>query len=475
MYGSRVRTATAVVPAAAAAGGSGGGSGAAMSLGDLQLDIPEIDGDIRSLQVEMGAIFNDSGLAATFGRKRQALQALETGLVLVDQSHWGRLRVTGEDRTALLHNQSTADFQRLQPGQCADTTFVTSTARCLDLATALVLPSSILLLVDSREGGEALAARLDKVIFRGDNVMVHDISSRTGQIAVLGPEAEVVLRELAPDVLSGVLSGPPGRHVLVGFRGKPVFVAAVSGLGLSVPGYTLVADEAVAGDLYAAFAAKGAIPMGTDDWEAARIVAGRPTRGSELTEAYSPLEAGLYGAVSLNKGCYIGQETLAKLHLRDGVNRQLWGLRLSGPTSPGAEIYSELSKVGVVTSTCQDADGEWVGVGYLRSRLEGTQIELEGVRVAVAGAPATVTAIPFATRKFSAEAESPAVRAAAVVAATGEEDAASIAARLEEAKRKKAEVQVEKQAATEAKLKAMQERVAAWQAALQQQQQGQQQ
>ncbi|GIL99962.1 hypothetical protein Vretimale_5001 [Volvox reticuliferus] len=118
--------------------------------------------------------------------------------------------------------------------------------------------------------------------------------------------------------------------------------------------------------------------MGTDDWEAARILVGRPTRGSELTDAYNPLEAGLYTAVSLNKGCYIGQETLAKLHLRNGVNRQLWGLRLDGPTSPGAEITSEMSKVGVVTSTCQDADGEWVALGYLRSRLEGTQVDLEG-------------------------------------------------------------------------------------------------
>ncbi|GLC71368.1 hypothetical protein PLESTF_001108000 [Pleodorina starrii] len=459
MYGS---SRTAVIAAAGA-----------VNLGDLQLDIPEIDGDIRSLQVEMGAIFDDSGLATTFGRKRQALQALETGLVLVDQSHWGRLRVAGEDRLALLHNQSTADFHRLQPGQGTDTVFVSSTGRCVDLATALVLPSSVLLTVDSREGKEALAERLDKVIFRGDKVTVQDISSRTAQIALLGPEAEVVLRELAPDALSGVLSPsssssghhPHHRHVLVGFRGRPVFVAAVSGLGPSVPGYTLIADEAVAGDLYAAFAAKGAIPMGTDDWEAARILAGRPTRGSELTDAYNPLEAGLYGAVSLNKGCYIGQETLSKLHLRDGVNRQLWGLSLSGPTQPGAEITSEMSKVGVVTSTCQDADGEWVGLGYLRSRLEGTQIQLEGVRVAVAGAPATVTSLPFASRKFSAEAEAPAARAAA----PSEGDA--IGERLEEAKRKKAEELAEKQAATEAKLKAMQERVAAWQAAQQQQQQ----
>lgn len=52
---------------------------------------------------------------------------------------------------------------------------------------------------------------------------------------------------------------------------------------------------------------QGAIPMGVDDWDAARVLAGRPRRGAELTEQHNPLEAGLYGAVSLNKGCYIGQ------------------------------------------------------------------------------------------------------------------------------------------------------------------------
>lgn len=432
----------------------------AINLDDLMLDVPEIDGDIKSLQVEMGAIFNDDGVAATFGKKRQALQALESGVVLMDQSHWGRLRVAGEDRIALLHNQSTADFKALRPGQGTDTVFVTSTARCLDLATALVLPSSVMLLLDSLEGKDAIRGRLDKYIFPADKVTVQDITSKTSQIALMGPEAAVVLKELSPEALAPVLSAPAGSHahVLVGFRGKPVFVMASSGLGPGVPGFTLISDESIGGEVYASLAAKGAIPMGVDDWDAARVLAGRPRRGAELTEQHNPLEAGLYGAVSLNKGCYIGQETLAKLHLRDGVNRQLWGLQLAGPTNPGAEITSELAKVGVVTSACQDAEGEWVGLGYVRSRVEGTQLQLEGVRVAVAGKPATVTPISFATRKFSAAAESPAALAAAAEAGD------SLSDRLDEAKKKAAEEKAKKEAATAAKLKVMQERLDAWKA-----------
>ncbi|GFR51329.1 hypothetical protein Agub_g13694, partial [Astrephomene gubernaculifera] len=325
-----------------------------------------------------------------------------------------------------------------------------------------------------------LAGRLEGRVFPGDDVQIHDVTPRTCQLALLGPGAEAVLRELAPaDALAPLLSPSstpttPSTwpHLLLGFRGRPLLVAAGSGLGRGVPGFMLVVDEEVAGELYGMLVRKGAIPMGSEDWEAARILAGRPTRGSELTEDYNPLEAGLYDAVSLNKGCYIGQETLSKLQLREGVNRQLWGLRLSGPAAPGDLITSELSKAGAVTSACQDGEGEWVGLGYLRCRLEGTQIQLEGVRVAVAGAPATVTAIPFASRAFSPAAEPP--REGAAAGGGGAEEGGeggSITNRLDEAKRKKAETQAEKQAASEAKLKAMQERLAAWQAAQQQQQQ----
>ena len=63
----------------------------------------------------------DDGIATTFGKKRQALEALNTGVVLADLSHWGRVRVSGDDRASFMHNQSTADFKALQPGQGIDT------------------------------------------------------------------------------------------------------------------------------------------------------------------------------------------------------------------------------------------------------------------------------------------------------------------------------------------------------------------
>ena len=80
--------------------------------------------------------------------------------------------------------------------------------------------------------------------------------------------------------------------------------------------------------------------MGGLEWEMARVQQGRPASGTELTEQHIPLEAGLYHAVSLNKGCYMGQETLAKVHKLNAVKQQLQGLTFDAAVQPGAQLFS---------------------------------------------------------------------------------------------------------------------------------------
>lgn len=140
--------------------------------------------------------FQDNGVAVTFRNTERVIEALASGVALADRSHWGRLSVSGSDRLSLLHGQSTADMQALAPGTGCDTVFVTATGRCIDVATALVLSSSILLLV-SPGMAPVLAARLQRVIFPADDAAVVDVSSRTRMLTLLGPQAEDVLKELA--------------------------------------------------------------------------------------------------------------------------------------------------------------------------------------------------------------------------------------------------------------------------------------
>jgi len=345
-------------------------------------------------------LVQDDGVPATFGNNRKALDALENSAVLVDRSHWGRLRLSGPDRLAFLHGQSTADISPMKPGSGTDTVLVDAQARTVDLATCLVQGEGALLIVSPSMAAPVLE-RLEKHIFMGDQVSVMDVSSKTAMFSILGPASDAIMTELQAGDLVGAA---PGTHAVLGFGGKPV-VAFVGG-GLPGPGYTLIVEESAAADLWRALETKAAEPMGADAWEVARVVAGRPVPGAELTAEYNPLEAGLYGAVSLNKGCYIGQEALAKVHGQGALRRELWGLVMDAPCSVGDEV------------------------------------ELEGRRVIVGGVNGRVVRVPFLRRTFP-EGAAP-QEGAAAKQKLGE--AAEEAARREE------------------KLRAMQERLAAWQA-----------
>lgn len=90
---------------------------------------------------------------------------------------------------------------------------------------------------------------------------------------------------------------------------------------------------------------QAAVPMGKNDWETARIQQGRPVEGKEVVQDYNPLEAGLYQAVSLNKGCYMGQETLAKVHKQNAVKQQLWCMRFEGAVQPGTPLLSGTKRI----------------------------------------------------------------------------------------------------------------------------------
>ncbi|KAF8057639.1 transferase [Scenedesmus sp. PABB004] len=464
-------------PRAAAAGAarrtiaarSGGGG---LDLAALGIEAPPIDAaDITTYQQELGAEFDERGVAVSFNNTQRVLEALQHGAVLVDRSHWGRLRVAGRDRLSLLHNQSTADIKALAPGRGCDTVFVTRTARCLDLATALALESSVLLITSPELAGP-LAARLEGLVFRGDDVSLTDVGPACRMLTLLGPQAGDVLRELAGDAFT--LEGAPyATHQLLRFGGGAPVVLAV-GSGLAVPGYTLIVDAGAAGDLYAALINKACIPMGEADWERLRVTQGRPAAGAELGEEYNPLEAGLSHAVSLDKGCYIGQETLAKVSNANGVKQQLWGLQLSARAAPGAAVTALPEDGGEVlgrlTSYANlEASGHF-GLAYLRCRKGGAQVPLRGITVAVDGEPAKVVDVPYASRVLP--------RAASAGAGGGAAGAAGGADSLQDrAAAAKAAKDAEKAAADAAKaerLKAMQDRLAAWQAQQQQQQQQEQ-
>jgi len=349
---------------------------------------------LRELQASAGATFTSTAGGDTplsFGNDAAALQAAQVGVALCDRSHWGRIEVSGDDRLRFLHNQTTNSFQTLQPGQGCDTVFVTSTARTIDLATAYILDSSVLLLV-SPGYGQKLVQWMDRYIFFADKVDVKEITTHTATLSILGANSDAFVHQIGAGAIVGQ---PHGNHQVFEISGITVRIAV--GSGLTTPGYTLMVSEAAA--IWKALLEVGAVPLGDRLWEQLRITQGRPAPAQELTEDVNPLEAGLWQTISLSKGCYIGQETIARLHTYKGVKQQLWGICWNQDAAaesvvPGSSIMAGEEKVGTLTSVTPTEQG-YRGLAYIRTKAAHPDLKVQ-----VGNAAAELVALPFVSHEY---------------------------------------------------------------------------
>lgn len=342
---------------------------------------------LQDYQQTQGAVVDEAG-HLRFGNEAAAIAAAEQAVALYDRSHWGLLAVGGSDRLTFLHNQSTNDCKRLQPGQGCDTVILTSTARTLDLVSAYATDTEVLLLTSPHQGSRLLTW-LDRYIFFGDKVELSDRRASTLCFSLLGPQSGALLQQIGIDPLPQPLHS---HHLAVTQTDLQMRVAA--GSGLATPGYTILADCSDGIALWQCLTAAGAVPLGENAWEQLRVQQGRPMPGSELTEDYNPLEAGLWHTVSFNKGCYIGQETIARLNTYNGVKQQLWGFHLDAPVPAGTILYDGDQRVGLLTSVVETATRP-LGLGYLKTKVGGAGLVVQTEQ----GTPVGVAVeVPFLTR-----------------------------------------------------------------------------
>ena len=338
---------------------------------------------LSEIQQTAGAVFNEAKIVQSFEREDRALEAIASGMAICDRSHWGLIKVTGDDRLRYLHNQSTNEFEALKPEQVCNTTFVTSTARTIDLATAYITEDAVLLLV-SPNRREQILAWLDRFIFPFDKVELTDISEDYAVFSLLGIQTQTTLAQLAT---ADIPPADSEQHSLLQLDDASVRIAA--GSGLATLGYTLISHNRNAPVVWSRLSEMGAIPFGDRLWESLRIQQGRPTPDKELTEDYNPLEAGLWQTVSFEKGCYIGQETIARLNTYKGVKQKLWGIKLAQAAAPQTPITLEDRKIGVLTSFTETPQG-FYGLGYVRTKAGGA-----GLQVKVGDVQGTLTSLPF--------------------------------------------------------------------------------
>ena len=351
---------------------------------------------LHFLHEQAGARFQDvqgREVVADYGDEPAEYRAAREGVVLHDATYREALRITGEDRTSFLHGMVTQDVKGLAPGASAYTALIT--VKGAMVADARILRRDADLVLDLEPGlGGKVREFLEKFLISED-AELHDASGDGGWLRLLGPRT--------PELLGAALGAPfaplaPDTTRAVALAGQDVVLLGAprlhpQGVDVWVPRAGL---EPVWKALLAAGAGLGVRPLGWRALEALRVEAGVPRYGQDMVDTTIPLEANLTHGISYNKGCYIGQEVIARATFRGHMNRKLAGLRLgtAGSAVPGMELKKDGKKVGWVTSVVRTpGTDQHLALGYVhRDHLEpGTALT-----VGEGPAEATVAALPFA-------------------------------------------------------------------------------
>lgn len=301
---------------------------------------------------------------------QRAIDALTQGAAVVDRGSGDVLRLSDADRHDFLHRMTTNNINALRPGQSAVTVLTSPTARVLFVFTVLARPDDLLLLTAPGQG-PALARHLRGQIFFMDKVKLEDVGSAWARLRVTGPQAATAVAALGIDA-AGLAANAWAA------AGE---VAAIHQPDYDLPGYEVIVPAADHATVLTALQNADAVMIDAATAEARRIELGRPAAGAELTEDVNPLEAGLAWTCADNKGCYTGQEIIARQITYDKVTKTLVGLRSEHLLTPGSDISVEGRSVGVVTSaTISPTRGVPVALAIVKRphNQPGVSVQVDG-------------------------------------------------------------------------------------------------
>jgi folate-binding protein YgfZ len=309
---------------------------------------------------------------------------------LVDRSERGKLALTGPGAIEFLNGQVTNELVGLQSGEGRYAAFLTHKGKMLGDLRILAVGERIederseLLLDTERSALQALFDMIRRFKV-GYQVELHKRTLECSLLSLVGPEAgQVIARAFVLD--SPVLPESEHGHILAWLDRTPVRLIRTD------TGVDALFDAADIGAVGGALEAAGAVAVSEAAAEIVRVERGRPRYGIDLDETTIPQEAGLNErAVSFTKGCYVGQETVARLYYKGKPNRHLRGLRLSQPTEPGAPLALGQRSVGILSSPVVSPTLGPIALALLRREAEPG----ETVTVGEQGAGAVVVELPF--------------------------------------------------------------------------------
>ena len=348
---------------------------------------------------QLGATFEEATgweMPAHYGDVAAEYRAVREAVGLADLSHRGKTRVTGDDRVKWLQSVISNDILPLQPGQGRYSSFLTHKGKMLKYFRVYMQADAVML-EDVGEIGEMTYQALRKFLLYGTKAKMENCAESWGLLLVSGPKAADVIKaafgsdvgELKPiNFISATVGGQTALIIRTEETGEQDYEVMIPADGLATAWERLME----AGKPY------GIKPVGSQAREALRIEAGIPKAGPELNEEIVPPEANLEGkAFSLTKGCYPGQEVVARMDTYGNVRRHLVGLVLKDSTIPPhkAKLFSGDREVGWISSAVRSPKlGEVIALGFpLRDfSKSGTEltVEVEGKKL-----DAKVHPLPF--------------------------------------------------------------------------------
>jgi folate-binding protein YgfZ len=309
----------------------------------------------------------------------QDYETLTTGCGLVDRSERGKLALTGAAAKEFLQGQLTNDTNSLTPGNGLYAAFLTQKGKME--GDVRVLDAGSELLLDTERVALQGLFNMIRSFSLGYDVQLHKHTLESGLVSLIGPGSQAMLREAGVEL-------PEAEHSHLAFRFVGAEVRAIrTDLGTDL----LFASEDHDTVLNSAVAA-GAVAVSEQAAECLRIESGRPRYGVDLDDSVIPQEAGLNErAVSFTKGCYVGQETVARLFYKGKPNRELRGLRSDEQLAVGTVLRFADREVGTVTSSAISPR-----LGPLALALVRREAPIGSVAAAGDGQTAVVSALPFA-------------------------------------------------------------------------------
>jgi aminomethyltransferase len=305
-----------------------------------------------------------------------AYQAAHSGAIVVDRSSLGYLRFSGETRLDLLNRMSTQKVDMLEKGQGAATVLTTDIGRINDRLIVYADEDAVYSLTGAGNN-DNVARYLMRFVFYMDDFQIQDLSSETAILGLYGSDAGDAANSVQDD--SSAMQLHHWRRTEI--EGVPISIHRSD--PIAGDGFFIICQSSEKSKILSNLLSAGVVLAGTDAFEYLRIESGVPLLGRELTLDYISLEAGLRPDISFNKGCYIGQEIIARMDSRGKLAKKLVKLIPSAPIEAGSEIAAGDKSAGSITSAADGPNGP-LALGYIKSaHLDSSLLTVDAASVSI--------------------------------------------------------------------------------------------